>query len=385
MGGSMHQNSSTFCPSLEHFLFNTFLHKSKDIIMITDGGSDFDRARILGGNSSFEFISGLTQKQLINLPCDQLFNLSVQQRHSLQSAFKDTTTVELALAITNTDGSVIQLKFEIYPVEQATQYWIWQGKPSTLEHSIIHDQQQNHQSEIRAMETIAAKTAHDFNNILAIIMGNNDLILENSDVSSPFYPLFKSISRAVKKGTHLTKNLLVFSQKNLLSNQQLDLNTCVSSMANGLRENIGSHHVLTLELTEQPCDIVADIPLLQECITNLVINAAQAMYQSGTIIIAVNTVFMAQQKDVFEQMILPQEYVKLTITDTGKGISKANLPLIFTPFFTTRETKAAKGLGLSLVYGFVKNNNGYCLVDTELGKGSSFSLLFNLRPLHSML
>jgi signal transduction histidine kinase len=389
----MHQNSSNICKPLEHFLFNTFIHKLKDIIMITDSGSgsgsgsgsDFGHVRILGVNSFFESTTGLTQKQLINSPCAQWINISINQLHRINAALNECRTIELVLAVKNIDGDFIQLQFEIYPVEQATQYWIWQGKPLKLEQSDHYDQTLSHQNEVHTVESVAAQSAHYFNNILAIIMGNNDLILENSEASSPFYPLLQSISRAVEQGTYLTKNLLVFAQKSIVTNENINLNACISSMADGLRKDISSHHTLIFKLTEQPNNIVVDLALLQECISNLVLNAAQAMYEKSTIIIEVNKVFVREQKDAFEQTISPQKYVKLTISDTGKGISKTNLPLIFTPFFTTHKTKAAKGLGLSLVYGFMKKNKGYCLVDTVVDKGSSFSLLFNIKPHHPIL
>jgi two-component system cell cycle sensor histidine kinase/response regulator CckA len=378
----MHHNSANIDKQLEHFLFNTFMLKSSDIIMITDGETDFTKARILGVNSSFEFITGLSQKDLIDSPCSEWINTSDSQLLSLNSAFKTSSAVLEQLAIKNNEGDLTQIQFEIYPVQQETKLWIWQAKLLIPSQLIVRNKQLKQQDMMQALEKTAGQTAHDFNNILAIIMCNNDLLLEIIEDSSPYYPLLYSISRAVDKGTHLTRSLMVFAQKNILNNEEFNLNDCLSSMANGLQENIEAYHILKLELCDQPCNVYVDRVMLEECISNLVLNASQAMFESpsgkSTIFIDIKKVFIPQQKDAFEQLILPQEYVKITITDTGAGITSTNLPLIFTPFFTTRKINAAKGVGLSMVYGFLKRSAGYCLVNTEVGKGSSFSLLFDI-------
>jgi signal transduction histidine kinase len=384
----MHQNSANVDKQLEHFLLTTFMLKNSDIIMITDGGTDFTDARILGVNSSFEYVTGLSQKNLINSTCVELLDASDIQLFSLNSVFKTCSTVRHQIAVKNINGEFTPILFEIYPVQQGTSLWVWQAKSSMPKPLTNHDQQFNQQDMMRAIEKLAGQAAHDFNNILAIIMGNNDLLLENVEVSSLFHPLLCSISRAVDKGTHLTQTLLEFAQKNTLSNEELNLNDYLLSMDKELREIISPYHVLKIELCGQPCNICVDRTMLQKCISNLVLNAAQAMHEKpiekliekSTIVIQINTMFVPQQKDAFDQIIVPQEYVKLTITDTGTGITITNLPLIFIPFFTTQKTKTAKGLGLSMVYGFLKKSMGYCLVDTELGKGSSFSLLFSISP-----
>ena len=389
----MNQNSDNVDKQLKQFLFDTFMLKSRDIIMITDGGTDFTHARILGVNPFFEHETGLSHKYLKNSLCAEWINASVVQLLSLNSAFNSCTSVRHQIAVKNIQGDFTEIQFEIYPVQQATELWIWQAKPSKKKQLINQHQQLNKQNMMRAIERIAGQTAHDFNNILAIIMGNNDLLLENIEISSPFRSLLQSISRAVEKGTHLTKSLLVFAQKNVLINQELNLNDFLFSMYNELREIISPSYFLKIALSEQPCYICVDRAMLQVCINNLVLNAAETMLEKSaekliekpTIIIQINKVFMPQQQDVFDQHIAAQEYVKLTITDSGSGIAMTHLPLIFTPFFTTQKTKAAKGLGLSMVYGFMKRSMGYCLVDTKLGEGSSFSLLFNVSPHHPIL
>ena len=376
----MYQNSDHIDKQLEYFLLNTFLRKSSDIIMVTDGGADFSDARVLGVNSSFEFVTGFSQKILNNSFCTELLNTSVVQLRSLHSAFKTGSAVQHQIAVKNIRSDFTQIQFEIYPVQQNTEFWIWQAKSTKPTQLINHDPQLNQQNMMRTIEKIAGQTAHDFNNILAIIMGNNDLLLENIEGCSPFYTLLQSISRAVDKGTQLTQTLQMFAQKKVLSNNIFNLNECLSSMAEGLQENIGSYPILKIELFGQPCNICVDQTMLQKSIHHLVLNAAQSMseksIEKSIIVIQIKKSFVPQQKDVFEQLILSQEYIKLIITDTGTGITAANLPLIFTPFFTTQKTKTAKGLGLSLVYGFLKQSMSYCLVDTDVNKGSSFSLLF---------
>jgi signal transduction histidine kinase len=399
----MNKNSTNVDRQLEYFLFNTFMPKSSDIVMITDGGTSFIDARILGVNPSFEWITGLQQKYMINSLCAQWLNAPVAQLDSLTAAFKSRSAVRQRISIKNIQNDPVHIQFEIYPVQQGTKFWIWQAELVKKKQSIEHDQhlnqQLNQQDMMRVIEKIAGQTAHDFNNILAIVMGNNDLLLENIDTSSHSYPLLQSISRAVDKGTHLTQGLMAFAQKSTSSNKELNLNDCLSSMTNELQTKIGLSLVLKIVLCKQPCNICVEQTMLQGAIRNLVFNAAQAMSQKltakptveltikPTIVIEIHKMFIPQQKDIFEQLIESKKYVKLTVIDTGTGITTANLPLIFTPFFTTQKTKSiksTKGLGLSMVYGFLKRSTGYCLIDTEVGKGSSFSLLFNVSPHESI-
>jgi two-component system cell cycle sensor histidine kinase/response regulator CckA len=141
---------------------------------------------------------------------------------------------------------------------------------------------------------------------------------------------------------------------------------------------MGADYNLQLILPDQPCKIHADPKLLQQCISHLVLNAAQSMPNQGRVTIEVSRVFMQRQIDAFQQTILPQEYVKIAVADSGKGMTKTHLSFILTPFLSTQKPMTAKGLGLSLIYSFIKKNNAYCLVNTDVDKGSSFSLLFKI-------
>ena len=216
----MNHNSTDTYTQLEWFLFNTFMEKSNDIVMITDSGNSLDDACVLGVNTFFELNTGLTQVRLINSPFAEWINLSVNQRNRLNIAFTDRSSLKLELAVKKTGNNFTHIEFEIYPIKQATNFWVWQGK--LLEQKTSHSQQLIQQKELSAMQPIAAQTAHDFNNILAVIMGNNDLLLENIEVSSPFYPLLQSISRSIDKGTELTKNLQVFAQKKPQTNADVN-------------------------------------------------------------------------------------------------------------------------------------------------------------------
>lgn len=203
-------NQMTADTQLKRFLLNTFLDKSNEIVIITDSGNNLNDARVLGVNSLFELSTGLTQSKLINSHFVDWINLSVKQHNSLNIAFNDMTSLKIDLAVKNKDDNFTHIEFEVYPIKQTTKLWIWQGKLIKLEQQeASHSQQLIHQKEVSSVQQIV----HDFNNILSVIMGNSDLVLEKMEVSSPFYPLLQSISRSVNKGTNLTKKLQMFTQK----------------------------------------------------------------------------------------------------------------------------------------------------------------------------
>jgi len=220
--------------------------------------------------------------------------------------------------------------------------------------------------------TLAGGVAHDFNNLLMGIQGNTSLMLLDLNSLHPFYERLKSIEKQVQSGIHLTSMLLGYARKGKYDVKPFDLNLLVKETSDtfGLtRKEITIHR----ELAEDLPAIEADQGQIEQVLLNLYINAADAMPSGGDLILKTrNTSHEDMKGMVYDAK--PGNYVLLTVTDTGAGMDKETQKRIFDPFFTTKEMGRGTGLGLASVYGIVKSHGGYIDVESEKGRGSTFSI-----------
>ncbi len=227
---------------------------------------------------------------------------------------------------------------------------------------------------------LAGGIAHDFNNLLSIIIGYSDLsIMELEQERAGIDKLKKtlvSIREAGEKAVTLTGQLLAFSRKQVMEMKPVNLNRIVENMANMLRRIIREDISLVLNTNIMTENILADVGQIEQIIMNLTINARDAIKYYGSITIEISNVHVNGEfrKDI--PGISPGVYVLLTVADTGTGMPEEIKEKIFEPFFTTKAQGQGTGLGLSVVYGIVKQHSGYICVDSESGKGSKFSIFF---------
>jgi PAS domain S-box-containing protein len=232
---------------------------------------------------------------------------------------------------------------------------------------------------LESLGVLAGGIAHDFNNLLVVILGNASLALEVLGKDGPAKKMLEHVVDASEKAAGLTRQLLAYAGKEQLATRPIDLSNLVHDVIGLLRASIPKNVHLTLELQDPLPSIAGDSTQLQQVIMNLVINSAEAIpeYVPGTVRIATG----ARKPTISEQAgaIIPlasvdQDYVVLTIADTGTGISPEIRARIFEPFYTTKFT--GRGLGLSAVLGIVKAHRGSICLQTALGGGSIFSALF---------
>jgi signal transduction histidine kinase/CheY-like chemotaxis protein len=225
---------------------------------------------------------------------------------------------------------------------------------------------------MEAIGSLAGGITHDFNNILAVVNGYSDLVLRRLAPDDPLRPQVEEIARAGGKAAALTHQLLAFTRRQVLEPRVLDLNEVVGELTPMLGRVIGERIDLVTRLDPHGCRVRADESQLEQVVMNLTVNARDAMPEGGRLTIATrNEELCRRTPDGAE---LEGHFVLLSVSDTGDGIDPEIQDRIFEPFFTTKEPGEGTGLGLSTVYGIVKQSGGYVWVDSEHGLGSTFDV-----------
>jgi two-component system, cell cycle sensor histidine kinase and response regulator CckA len=219
---------------------------------------------------------------------------------------------------------------------------------------------------------LAGGVAHDFNNLLTVIRGNTALLLQDVAAGSSSHGDLQEIERAALRAGELTQQLLAFSRRQVLMPKVVDLNATVGEMDKMLRRLIGEDIELITVLDPDLSHIRVDPGQLQQVLMNLVVNARDAMPQGGTLLIETENAVLGPEQARRLAYVAPGPYVRLSVRDTGCGMSEEVQRRVFEPFFTTKAQGKGTGLGLSTAYGIVKQSGGYIWADSVEGQGSTF-------------
>ncbi len=229
---------------------------------------------------------------------------------------------------------------------------------------------------MQAIGQLAGGVAHDFNNLLTAISGHCDLILLRHDRSDLDYPDLMQIQQNTNRAAALVRQLLALSRQQTLKFETLDLEEIMGDVIHLLNRLVGERITLTLHHGEALAPIRSDRRQFEQVLMNLVVNARDAMPMGGEIRIRTDTLDLAQGLARDEVNLPPGRYTRVRVSDDGVGIPTQNLTKVFDPFFTSKRQGEGTGLGLSTVYGIVKQSGGYIFVDSEEGVGSTFTLYF---------
>ncbi len=232
--------------------------------------------------------------------------------------------------------------------------------------------------QVQKMEAVGQLTggvAHDFNNMLTAIIGNAELLLSDDlHLADRQREEVEEILKASERAAALTQQLLAFSRRQMLTPKVLDLNASVAEVQKLLRRLIGEDVEVITELDSALGSVKADPAQVGQVIMNLAINARDAMPDGGQLRIATANLDVDEADPRSQEAIVPGRYVMLVVSDTGRGIDEETRERIFEPFYTTKDTGAGTGLGLSTVYGIVKQSDGFINVDSEPGHGTTFKI-----------
>jgi two-component system, cell cycle sensor histidine kinase and response regulator CckA len=229
---------------------------------------------------------------------------------------------------------------------------------------------------------LAGGIAHEANNMMSVVLGCADYVLQRNDLSAPVRQDVDQIWRAAKRTAGITQQLLAFSRRQMLQPQVLDLNTTVRDLEPILMRALGESRGLRMHLASTLGNIRADPGQLEQVLLNLTLNARDAMADGGRLTIETMNVVLSPAYVAAKpvETLQPGEYAALVVTDTGHGMDRTTLARVFEPFFTTKPVGQGTGLGLATAYGIVKQSGGYIWVYSEPGLGTTFKLYFPLVP-----
>jgi PAS domain S-box-containing protein len=250
---------------------------------------------------------------------------------------------------------------------------VWSFRDISDRHRL--EQQLLQAQKMEAIGRLAGGVAHDFNNLLTVITGYSDLVLGRLAGGDPNRADIEEIRQAGKRAADLTRQLLAFSRRQVLSPKPVNLNKVMQDMEKLLRRVIGEDIELVIRLDDSLGLAVADPGQLEQVILNLAVNARDAMPEGGRLTLATENVDFDPEATIHEWGLARGPYVSLSVSDTGSGIDEAVLERIFEPFFTTKGPGRGTGLGLATVYGIVRQSGGQITVDSQPGAGTAFRIL----------
>jgi two-component system, cell cycle sensor histidine kinase and response regulator CckA len=251
----------------------------------------------------------------------------------------------------------------------------------TLERQLLQSQK------MEAIGRLAGGIAHDFNNLLGVILGHSEILDQQIGGNDGLRKSVEATRHAAERAAALTMQLLAFSRKQVIEPAVIDLNASVMEIEKMLHRVIGEDIELAIRLQPDLGRVKADPGQLSQVLMNLAVNSRDAMPSGGKLVIETANV---ELDDTYGRQHLgakPGPHVMLAISDTGTGMDSETLSHIFEPFFTTKETGKGTGLGLSMVYGIIKQSNGYIMAYSEPGRGTTFKIYFprseeSVSPVH---
>jgi signal transduction histidine kinase len=275
------------------------------------------------------------------------------------------------------DGRVIEWHSSPQYLGDTIVGWVWSFRDISAR-MLLEDQLRQSQK-MEAIGKLAGGVAHDFNNLLTVIEGNTELLAGDPGMPADALGLLQEIASATKRAAQLTNHLLAFSRKQTLRSTVFDLAETVNEMVPMLRRLVGAGTALHVHAT--PSFVAADRMQLDQVLLNLIVNARDATAGGGSISVRCRELQLEHPRDgVQGDRVTPGRYAVLSVQDTGAGIPTELQARVFEPFFTTKATGEGTGLGLSMVYGLVRQSGGFVSLDSTPGQGTSIEILL---PAHA--
>jgi PAS domain S-box-containing protein len=333
-------------------------------------------------NSACEQLTGYTRQELIGKNTRQFvapeFHEVMQRMSELKKIRGGTTTYEV---------EILGRAGQRIPVELTTQLIHRNGEPvgvqgiaRDLRDRKLLEEQLRQAQKMEAIGQLAGGVAHDFNNLLTVITGYSEVLLNDLSASDPVRPSVREIRKSAERAAMLTSQLLAFSRRQILQPIVIDLNTLVPDNVKMLRRLIGEHIEIVTDLEFGLAQVKADPGQVNQALMNLAVNARDAMPQGGRLTIRTASAILDEKFVHNWPEVKPGEYARLSVADTGCGMDAETMAHIFEPFFTTKEEGKGTGLGLAMVYGFVKQSGGHITVQSEVGRGTTFDIYLPTIP-----
>ncbi len=321
-------------------------------------------------------------------PADLIGNRNISFNELIHPDDRESVWSEIQAALT--ESRPFQQTYRIRTAS-GEEKWVWEqgcAVPSEdgegrlegfitdiTEKKLVEDQLRQAQK-MEVVGQLTGGVAHDFNNLLAIIIGNLELAAEAADPTPDVRDQVARALTAAERGATLTRQLLAFSRKQILQAQVLDLNKLVPRAVELLHQALGEHIEIETVLAGGLWKTMVDPVQLEHALLNLAVNARDAMPEGGRLTIETSNIRLDEDYQQLNYYARPGPYVMLAVTDAGTGMPPEVAARAFEPFYTTKEVGQGSGLGLSMVYGFVKQTGGHIKIYSELGRGTTVKMYF---------
>jgi PAS domain S-box-containing protein len=346
--------------SINQRIFETSL----DLILVVDRQGYFLRvspsARAILGHRPEEMIGG-NARDFVSAA--DLETTRANMRHARRG--RDPRIFECRYV--HKDGHLVPLTWTGIWSEPDQQYFFI-GRD--MSDRILLESQLRQVQKMEAVGQLTGGVAHDFNNILTVIIGMTEILSQELAGNPSLAPIVAAVDEAASRGAQLTQRMLAFARKQPLQARNLDLNEVVTHATAMLQRMLGEDITLKSVLGDGLWEAVADPSQLEDAILNLAVNARDAMPNGGALVIETSNAVLDENYAAQNVEVTPGEYVAVSITDSGAGMPPEVLERAFEPFFTTKEVGRGTGLGLSMVYGFAKQSRGHVKIYSEIGHGT---------------
>ncbi len=356
------------------------------------------RGVICHWNNASASLYGYAASEAIGMPYQQVLS-SIEAPGALEDAVTrvwDTRTMShpMELTVRPRDGGLRWVYSSSWPlIENGTVVEVFRMDVDITERKRAEDERMKmegqlfHVQKIESVGRLAGGVAHDFNNMLGVIIGHCEMALELLPPEQPLHQHLSEIQKAAERSADLTRQLLAFARKQTVRPKVLDLNDIISGMLKMLRRLIGEDIDLVWSPGHETGKVKVDPSQIDQVLVNLVVNARDAISGAGTICLKTENAAIPPSDFLDPDEHAGSDYVLLSVRDNGQGMDRRTLDRVFEPFFTTKEMGRGTGLGLATVYGIVKQNCGYIHVESEPGMGATFRIYlprYDERPAQAM-
>jgi len=331
--------------------------------------------KITDVNQATEIITGVKREALIGSDFSEYFTDPNKARDVYQQVFAASKVRDYPLALRNASGGVTEVLYNasVFRNEAGEVEGVFAAARDITERKQLEDQLLQSQK-LEAIGQLAGGVAHDFNNIMGVILGYAELAQGRVVPETAIAMHLSHIRSAAERAAALTRQLLAFSRKQFLQPEVINLNSIVVELAKMLGRLVGENIEIILQTSDDLGSVKADPVQIQQVLINLAVNARDAMPNGGKLVIATaNAEFDALSGRLLSPAPLGN-YVMVSVSDTGIGMNEETRSHIFEPFFSTKGLGKGTGLGLSIIYGIVKQSNGYIWAQSEPNRGSTFKI-----------
>ncbi|MGJ3260586.1 MAG: ATP-binding protein [Rhodospirillales bacterium] len=307
-----------------------------------------------------------------------------EERERIGSYYGDRTSGEFAPGLyavkgKKLDGEQIDLENRAFPIDWGTGRAVCAMLTDVTEQRLLEHRMQDAQR-LEAIGQLTGGIAHDFNNLLTVILGNAEALSRRDEADETSRKMSSIMLHAARRGADLTSRLLSFARRQPLDPHPSDIATIVSGMEDLLTRTLGEDIELNVDIARDLWPALVDAAQLEAAILNLCINARDAMPAGGHLTVEAHNTRLDAEYTSRQVDVRPGDYVMIAVTDSGAGMDEETVSKAFEPFFTTKEVGQGTGLGLSMVFGFIKQTNGHIRIYSEVDSGTTVKLYLPCAP-----